>query len=244
MKAGRHTGRWLILSVFGAAASLPIAASGADAKVTINNTAFKPPMVTVGVGEKVVWTNQDDTEHTVTGDDFDSNPNCPGVVGVLRDCLTKGETFTHTFDQPGEFQYRCKLHPSMTGVVTVAAAEATTTTVATTATTQAPTTSSTAATTTTTRKLATSSTMASSTTTTTSTVPGASSTTLPPNEAPAFDPDAGGDGGTAAPKSSDGKGGGSGTVALIVAALLAVAGGGGVLLWRLRPRSGGAPPAG
>ena len=242
MKAGRRTGRWTIRLLVAAAVSLPFAASGADRKVTIKNTAFNPRNVTVGVGENVVWTNEDDTEHTVTSSEFDSNPNCPGVAGVLQDCMTKGETFQHTFDQPGEFPYRCKLHDSMTGVVTVAAAQVTTTTQAPTTTTLAPTTSSTAATTTTTRQLATSSTLPSSTTTS-STVPAESSTTLP-NEAPAFDPDdEGRDGGSASPASSGGDGGGSGTVALIVAALLAVAGGGGVLLWRLRPQAGG-PPAG
>ncbi|MGH8972139.1 MAG: cupredoxin domain-containing protein [Acidimicrobiia bacterium] len=243
MNAGRRTGRWTILLLLGAAASLPVAASGANAAVSIKNTAFDPRNVSVGVGERVVWTNEDDIEHTVTSSDFDSNPNCPAPL--LQDCMGKGETFQHTFDEPGEFQYRCKIHASMTGVVAVGAADAevTTTTVATTATTQAPTTSSTASTTTTTRVLATSSTLPSSTTSTT--VPAESSTTVAPNEAPAFDPDdeGDGDGGSAAPAPSGG-GGGSGTVAVIVAALLAVAGGGGVLLWRLRPRPTGGPPAG
>lgn len=234
----------MILLVFGAAASLPVLpAAGADAQVTIQNTAFHPASVTVGVGEKVVWKNQDDASHTVTSNDnkFDSNPACPAVV--LQDCLEKGESFAHTFDQAGEYEYYCKIHSSMTGVVLVQAAAVTTTTQAPTTTTLAPTTSSTAATTTTTRKLATSSTVPSSTTTS-STLPAESSTTLP-NEAPAFDPDeGGGDGGSASPASSGGDGGGgSGTVALIVAALLAVAGGGGVLLWRLRPGQAGGPPA-
>jgi plastocyanin len=242
MKAGRHTGRWLILSVFGAAASLPIAASGADAEVTIKDTAFTPQGVTVGVGEKVVWKAKE-AGHDITFDDgsYRQPSNCT-ALGI--GCTQPGDRFERTFTTPGAFNYHCSRHgTAMSGLVNVQAAAATTTTQAPTTTTLAPTTSSTAATTTTTRKLATSSTLPSSTTTT-STVPAESSTTEPPNEAPAFDPDDGGDSGTAAPTSSDGRGGGSGTVALIVAALLAVAGGGGVLLWRLRPRSAGEPPAG
>ncbi len=240
MNAGSGARFWLpAVVIFGAVALPVLPATAATTDVALRNTTFDPGNVTVTLGDVVVWKNEDDASHTVTSNDFDSSPACPAVV--LQDCLEKGESFSHTFNDPGEVKYRCKIHASMTGVVLVKPAAATTTTQAPTTTTLAPTTTSTAATTTTTRKLATSSTMASSTTTTSSTVPGESSTTLPPNEAPAFDPDEGGDGGTAAQRSPDGKGGGSGTVALIVAALLAVAGGGGVLLWRLRPRSGDAP---
>jgi plastocyanin len=231
-----------MLLLLGALAAVPTAARGADAEVTIKNTAFTPQGVTVPVGGEVVWKDEEGG-HDVTFDDgsFKEPPACTaaGLVG----CTQKGDRIERTFDKAGAFKYHCSRHGTgMSGLVNVqaGASEVTTTTVPATATTQPPTTVTTASTTTTTRKLATSSTLAP---TTTSTAPAESSTTVTPNEAPAFDPGDGGNGGggsdEASPAGSGGGGGdsGPGTVALIVAALLAVAGGGGVLLWRLRPRS-------
>ena len=57
----------------------------------------------VPVGTTVTWTNQDSIIHTVTAVDesFDS--------GFLRE----GETWSHTFEEPGEFEYLCTPHPCM-----------------------------------------------------------------------------------------------------------------------------------
>ena len=226
--------RWIVLLFLGAVVALtPTPARAESRNVAIKNTAFDPATLTVALRDTVIWKNDDQTEHTVTFEDRDLHPACPQTL--LQNCLSPGETAERTFNQAGEYKYRCKLHSAMTGSIVVAAAETTTTTQPTT-TTEPPTTVTTVATTTTTRQLATSSTMAS---TTTSTVPAETTTTITPSESPSFDPgdDGDGDGEAGAPASSSGGGGGSGTVALIVAVLLAVAGGGGVLLWRLRPRA-------
>jgi len=237
MKAGRPSGRWIGLLLFGALVAVPNGpAAAATTNVALRNTKFVPPNVNVAAGDTVVWKNEDNVAHTVTFDDgFDSHPRCTVLLGPVN-CMDPGQTAQRSFDQPGEYRYRCKIHGSMVGMVAVKAAEVTTTT-DTTPTTEPPTTVTTLATTTTTRKLATSSTMPS---TTTSTAPAETTTTLTPNESPSFEPEGGDDDqtGTAAPAASGGGDSGSGTVALIVAMLLAVAGGGGVLLWRLRPRSG------
>jgi len=193
-----------MLIVFGALVVLPGEPAGAaDKNVMIKGTKYNPTSVTVDPGDTVTWRNEDDTGHSVTFDDgsFDSHPTCGQLLGT---CMGQGETAEHSFDQPGEFTYKCKIHGSMVGTVTVKAAEVTTTTVPATPTTQAPTTVTTLATTTTTRPLATSSTLAS---TTTSTAPEETTTTLTPNEAPAFDP-GDGDDESGAPGSSDGGGGG------------------------------------
>ena len=65
--------------------------------MTIADFAFDPGDLTVAVGDTVTWTNDDDTDHTVTADDdaFDSGD------------LGGGDTFEQTFDEAGEFAYHC-----------------------------------------------------------------------------------------------------------------------------------------
>ena len=63
--------------------------------------AFSPATVEIQVGDTVTWTNDDDTEHTVTASDglFDSGE------------LAEGATFSFTFETAGEFSYFCAFHP-------------------------------------------------------------------------------------------------------------------------------------
>jgi len=69
----------------------------------------------------VVWTNDDSAPHTITSGEaatpdgeFDSSPN-------FNPLLTPGQTFSHTFEKAGKYQYFCQLHPNMIGTVVVAA---------------------------------------------------------------------------------------------------------------------------
>jgi len=91
------------------AASAP-AGSAAAGAVTIQGFAFDPSSSTATVGAKVTWTNKDDAPHTVTFDDASvtSSGN-----------LAKDQTFEATFSKAGTFTYKCTIHPSMTGDVTV-----------------------------------------------------------------------------------------------------------------------------
>jgi plastocyanin len=83
---------------------------GGGAEVQMAGISFSPAEVTIGVGETVTWTNNDPTGHDVTGDAFDS-----GETGGLA----QGDTFEHTFDEAGTFDYVCTVHPGMEGTVTV-----------------------------------------------------------------------------------------------------------------------------
>ena len=85
----------------------PVARTAADASVTIKDFAFSPSSVTIGVGDTVTWTNQDSTQHTATGDNFDTG------------LLDKGRSGSHTFDSAGTFSYICTPHPYMKAKVTV-----------------------------------------------------------------------------------------------------------------------------
>lgn len=80
-----------------------------QAEVRIVGFTFEPPDVSVLVGGTVTWTNEDTATHTVTSDDqrFDSGGMAPG------------DSYEHAFDTPGVFAYRCTIHPSMNGTVTV-----------------------------------------------------------------------------------------------------------------------------
>ncbi len=76
--------------------------------VQIRNYAYAPQKVTVPVGTTVTWVQEDSTVHTVTDVGiFDSGP------------LSRGQRYSHTFRTPGTYDYRCTVHPGMTGSVTV-----------------------------------------------------------------------------------------------------------------------------
>ena len=93
------------------AASTPAASSsGGGVAIKMQNIAFDPKAVTVKVGQKVTWTNDDSTDHNVTADsgaDFKS------------DNVGKGSTFEFTPDKAGTIAYECTLHPGMKATITV-----------------------------------------------------------------------------------------------------------------------------
>jgi amicyanin len=83
---------------------------GGGAQVSEEGIAFQPAEVSVSVGDTVTWTNNDDVPHDVTADSFSS-----GEPGGMQ----PGDTFEHTFDQAGTFDYVCTVHPGMEGSVVV-----------------------------------------------------------------------------------------------------------------------------
>ena len=96
----------------GGTTSIPVTATGNQ--VTIKGFAFSPSVLQVKVGTTVVWTQEDDTFHTVTS-------GTAGSPTSLFDSgqLAKGGTFRFTFTQPGNYPYFCADHASMTGEVRV-----------------------------------------------------------------------------------------------------------------------------
>jgi plastocyanin len=90
-------------------AAPPGAAAPRAEKVEIVDFAYDPDPVTVQVGGKVTWLNQDSAPHTATADDgsFDT--------GTLEEGKLKSETFK----QAGTYAYICEIHPDMHGTVEV-----------------------------------------------------------------------------------------------------------------------------
>lgn len=109
----------LLVIALGAAPAL-----AADQVVSIVDLAFEPSELTIAEGDKVTWTvtKSIGAPHSVTsgklnetnaGSAFDS-----GVEG-LKDV---DQTFEHTFDAAGVYDYFCTVHPvDMTGQVIVLA---------------------------------------------------------------------------------------------------------------------------
>ena len=83
-------------------------AAGAGA-VTIKDFAFDPGDLSVAKGTTVTWKNDDSATHRIKSGDgsFDSED------------LKNGDSFEHTFDTAGTFDYICGIHPSMKGKITV-----------------------------------------------------------------------------------------------------------------------------
>jgi plastocyanin len=77
--------------------------------VDITNFAFAPKEITIAPGTKIIWTNRDETPHTVTSND----------KGFASKGLDTDDKFEHTFASEGDFSYICTVHPFMTGVVHV-----------------------------------------------------------------------------------------------------------------------------
>jgi plastocyanin len=89
---------------------------GGGTSVGMQNIQFDPAEITVAPGDTVTWSNDEAVPHDVKkesgpGPDFSSGPE--GGMG-------EGDTFEHTFDEPGTYEYVCRVHaPGMAGTVTV-----------------------------------------------------------------------------------------------------------------------------
>lgn len=77
--------------------------------VAIKNLAFSPANLTIAKGDTVTWTNDDSVAHTIASKDGTLNSKS----------LSKGDTYSYTFDKPGVYDYFCSIHPNMTGKITV-----------------------------------------------------------------------------------------------------------------------------
>jgi plastocyanin len=87
-------------------------------RIEITKSGFAPQTLEIRAGEKVIWTNSDEKDHSVTSKD-----RVPGEAqdrpmfdsGVLK----PGATWEYLFRKPGTYAYQCTKDPSMTGTVTV-----------------------------------------------------------------------------------------------------------------------------
>ncbi len=84
-----------------------------EKQIEIKDYQYGPANLTIPTGTKVTWINRDEVPHTVT------EPNKAFGSGALD----TDENFSTTFNEPGTYKYYCKLHPNMTGTITVTPAK-------------------------------------------------------------------------------------------------------------------------
>jgi len=77
--------------------------------VIIKGFAFDPATITVATGTTVTWTNMDTVAHTVV----EANN------AFSSQTLENGQSYSHTFNDIGTFEYKCGIHPTMSGKVIV-----------------------------------------------------------------------------------------------------------------------------
>ena len=78
-------------------------------RIEIKDKKYTQAKVTIKTGQTIVWTNRDDSDHTIVADD--------GSFGSGD--LARGESYKFTFKKKGKFKYHCKYHPREKGEITV-----------------------------------------------------------------------------------------------------------------------------
>lgn len=106
MKASAAVAIATLLTIGASAPAKPVVT------VHIKNFAYVPAHLTVRVGDRVRFVNDDDEAHTVTAQDrsFDSGG------------MDSRDSWQHVFVTPGRFTYFCALHPYMKATITVTSA--------------------------------------------------------------------------------------------------------------------------
>ncbi len=106
------------LAVAGVIASASIA-SAANTRLQISDYRWSKPEIHVDLGEHVTWYwTGPDTVHSVTGESanalqWDSDPNTNSPIHPV------GDSYAVTFQNPGTYVFRCKLHSTVRGEVIV-----------------------------------------------------------------------------------------------------------------------------
>ena len=92
-------------------ASAPASSSGGgEVEIKLQNIAFDPKDVTVKVGQKVKWSNEDSVDHNVVANS--------GATFKSKN-FGNGASFEFTPDKPGTIKYVCTIHPGMAGTLNV-----------------------------------------------------------------------------------------------------------------------------
>jgi len=88
---------------------------------SLTDNAYEPNPIEINTGDTITWVNDDRTPHTATSGSpesgstgtFGGTDDSPEIMGP------EGDTQSYTFDEAGEFEYYCTLHPNMVGTVIV-----------------------------------------------------------------------------------------------------------------------------
>ena len=92
-------------------ASLAAPAAAEDHVVSQKGKRFQPESVSVRVGDRVLFQNDDETTHNV----FSRSPGAAFNVGIQE----PGSSSPVTFEKAGPVEVRCAIHPGMKMTVEV-----------------------------------------------------------------------------------------------------------------------------
>ena len=76
---------------------------------------YDPPSLIIFTGGEIIWKNNDSSSHTVTSGNNIEGPNEIFDSGLIR----SGSTFSFKFEEPGQYDYFCMIHPWAKASVTV-----------------------------------------------------------------------------------------------------------------------------
>jgi plastocyanin len=86
------------------------ASSGGDVTVQMQGISYQPKALTVRVGQRITWVNDDDVLHNVVSTSGES---------IRSELFSKGKSFSFTPTRAGTITYVCTIHPGMDGTITV-----------------------------------------------------------------------------------------------------------------------------
>lgn len=81
-----------------------------DVVVHVIDNRYVPAEIDISAGTAVRWVFEGTAEHDVVAADG----------SFVSELITEG-SYTHLFEEAGDFDYDCSVHPEMTGVVRVSA---------------------------------------------------------------------------------------------------------------------------
>jgi len=87
-------------------------AQTSSSAVEIHNFTFTPQTLTVKAGTTVTWTNKDDTPHGIAS---------ANNAFTRSKAMDTDDSYSHTFNTPGTYQYFCYVHSFTKGTIVVQA---------------------------------------------------------------------------------------------------------------------------
>ena len=96
----------------GPGASEPAVIPEGSTVVRIQGMRYQPKHVAIAAGETVTWVNEDGVTHTVTS----GQGVLPTQGPLASPFLAKGQLYSHTFAEPGRYEYLCLPHLDQAGM--------------------------------------------------------------------------------------------------------------------------------
>jgi plastocyanin len=81
--------------------------AGRTRNVSIRNGRFIPSSISVRPGDRIIWTNRDKIGHTASSEEY----------GFDSGIIIPGQAYRLNIKKAGEFNYYCRIHPEMKGVI-------------------------------------------------------------------------------------------------------------------------------